>query len=217
MVTEAQQGEPAKAVVLWYDEERDPSALLAHPRNPRTHSPEQVTQLRSSMRQWGFTNPALITHDGRILAGHGRVEAALAEAYPRVPVRVRNPEYPLTPAQELALVVADNKLALNAGWDYAALTDILKDMTTEGLDLSLTGFDELERRNLVGTLEAGVSPEQAALRQTEPVDSDMWPVVSIKMPRVIFDKWQKVSAPFEPENWYGLLNDMIDRFEGTGS
>lgn len=196
---------------LWLEEERDPRTLLAHPRNPRTHSAEQVAQIRASIREYGFTNPALITHDGRILAGHGRTEAGVDEGMDRIPVRVRNPEYPLTLAQELALVVADNKLALNAGWDYAVLTDMLKDIGTEGMDLALTGFDELELRSLIGTLESNVSAEDRELRSSEPLDSDMWPVLKVSMPRAVMEKWNAALKGKTEQPWE-VVDAMLDLY-----
>lgn len=125
---------------LWRDELRDPRDLLAHPRNPRTHSAEQIDQVRAAIREWGFTNPPLITADGRIIAGHCRTIAAEAEGLQAIPVRVRDQAHPLTEAQELALIVADNKLAENAGWDDAALASILSDLRHAEYHLDLTGF-----------------------------------------------------------------------------
>ncbi len=205
-----------EATALWRESWRDPRTLLAHPRNPRTHTPEQVEQVRASIRQYGFTNPALITQDGRLIAGHCRTLAAEAEGMNAIPVRVRDANHPLTDAQELALVVADNKLALNAGWDWNALTNILKDISTDGFDLQLTGFDELELRNLIGELDASVKPEHKALAEQEPVDGDMWPVVQVKCPREVKDKWESLVVVKAEEPWR-IFNDMMDRFVGTGS
>lgn len=126
--------------VLWRDEMRDPRDLLSHPRNPRTHSPAQIEQIRASIREFGFTNPALVTEDGRIIAGHGRAVAAEAEALEEIPVRVRDASHPLTEAQELALLVADNKIAENAGWDDALLGSILGELRADGYQLDLIGF-----------------------------------------------------------------------------
>lgn len=134
-------------MILWRDEYRDPRDLLAHPRNPRTHSPEQLEQIRLSIREFGFTNPALVTEDGRIIAGHGRTIAAEAEGLPEIPVRVRSSEQPLTEAQELALLIADNKIAENAGWDDQLLGSLLGELRdAHHFQLDLLGFraDEID-------------------------------------------------------------------------
>lgn len=90
------------------------SALIPYARNSRTHSDEQVAQIAGSIREFGFTNPVLIDRDGTIIAGHGRVMAARKLGMETVPcIRLGH----LTPAQVRAYVIADNKLALNAGWD----------------------------------------------------------------------------------------------------
>jgi ParB-like nuclease domain len=93
-------------------------SLRPNPRNARTHSPRQIKQIAASIQQFGFTNPVLISDDGEIIAGHGRVEAAKLLGYESVPtVRLSH----LTPAQRRAYAIADNKLALNAGWDREIL------------------------------------------------------------------------------------------------
>ena len=125
---------------LWTNDERAPHELLAHPRNPRTHSDDQLEELCGSIREWGFTNPVLITHDGRILAGHARTEAALLLRLATVPVRQRSKDHPLSEAQELALLIADNKLGEHAGWDDTALADIFADLRLAEFDVTLTGF-----------------------------------------------------------------------------
>src|SRR5436190_14376773 len=105
--------EEADVTEDWINELREPAALLEHERNPRTHSPQQVAQLVDSIREWGFTNPVLIDQDNRIIAGHARTMAARELGLKAVPVRVRSAERPLTEAQVLALIIADNQLALN--------------------------------------------------------------------------------------------------------
>lgn len=115
--------------------------LLPYATNSRTHSPEQVAQIAASMVEFGWTNPVLIDANGTIVAGHGRVMAARKLGMDIVPcIRLAH----LTPMQVKAYVIADNKLALNAGWDEAMLKaelDILKD---EGFGLELTGFSDDE-------------------------------------------------------------------------
>src|SRR6266852_1213861 len=94
------------------------ASLRPHPGNARTHSKKQVRQIADSIRHFGFTNPVLIGQDGRIIAGHGRVEAAKLLGLESVPTVLLSH---LSPAQRRAYVLADNKLALNAGWDREML------------------------------------------------------------------------------------------------
>ena len=118
-------------------------ALIPYARNSRTHSDAQVAQIAASIKEFGFTNPVLIDETGSIIAGHGRVMAARKLAITEVPsIRLTH----LTEAQKKAYVIADNKLALNAGWDDEMLAVELTDLKDMGFDLDLTGFstDEIE-------------------------------------------------------------------------
>ena len=117
--------------------------LIPYARNSRTHSDAQVAQIAASIKEFGFTNPVLIDEMGSIIAGHGRVMAARKLAIIDVPsIRLTH----LTEAQKKAYVIADNKLALNAGWDDEMLAVELTDLKDMGFDLDLTGFntDEIE-------------------------------------------------------------------------
>ena len=116
--------------------------LIPYARNSRTHSDEQVAQIAASIREFGFTNPVLVDGEGGIIAGHGRVMAARRLGLGEVPcIRLGH----LTEAQKKAYVIADNKLALNAGWDNELLAIELAELDALGFDLELTGFvgDEL--------------------------------------------------------------------------
>jgi ParB-like chromosome segregation protein Spo0J len=136
---------------------RDPFDLKPDPRNARTHSPEQIEQLRASIREFGFTNPVLLRPDGMIGAGHGRVEAAKAEKLNLVPTCVVEG---LTDAQWRAYVLADNKLALNAGWDVDLLAAELRALEGGTADLSSIGFSESELEDLLRqTIDAAQAPE----------------------------------------------------------
>ncbi len=115
--------------------------LLPYARNARTHSPEQVEQIVASIREFGFTNPVLVDEANNIIAGHGRVMALKEMGHEQVPVMVARG---WSEAQRRAYVLADNKLALNAGWDEALLALEIKDLQGLGFDLSLTGFSSLE-------------------------------------------------------------------------
>ena len=122
--------------------------LVPYARNARTHSKEQIAQLRASLREFGFVSPAVIDADYNILVGHGRVTAAREEGYETVPcVFAEN----LTEAQKRAYILADNQLALNAGWDEEMLSVELSDLQDQSFDLSLLGFDAGELDKLLGT------------------------------------------------------------------
>ena len=112
--------------------------LVPYARNARTHSDSQVAQIAASIAEFGFTNPILAGSDGVIVAGHGRLAAAQKLGIATVPVVVLDH---LTPTQRRALVIADNRIAENAGWDEAMLQVELADLQGDDFDLSLTGFD----------------------------------------------------------------------------
>jgi DNA modification methylase len=119
----------------------DIDKLVPYSRNARTHSPEQILQLRASIREFGFVNPVLIDDNFNVLAGHGRIMAARSEGIKEVPcVFVSH----LTEAQKRAYILADNKIALNAGWDMEMLRVELEELRDLDFDLELTGFDETE-------------------------------------------------------------------------
>ena len=127
-------------------------ALIPYARNSRTHSAEQVAQVAASIREFGFTNPVLIDGEGGIIAGHGRVMAARQLGLAEVPcIRLAH----LSEAQRRAYVIADNKLALNAGWDEEMLALEFKDLSDMGFDLSLTGFDLGDIDEMLADLDAG--------------------------------------------------------------
>ena len=112
--------------------------LLPYARNARTHSEEQVAQIAASIAEFGFTNPILAGSDGIIVAGHGRLAAAQKLGMETVPVVVLDH---LTPTQRRALIIADNRIAENAGWDDAMLRIELQSLQDDGFNLDITGFD----------------------------------------------------------------------------
>ena len=125
--------------------------LIPYARNARTHSDEQVAQVAASIREFGFTNPVLIGKDNDIIAGHGRVLAARKLALEKVPcIRLGH----LSETQKRAYVIADNKLALNSGWDEQLLAVELSELREVNFDIGLTGFDaEAIEKFLVGEEE----------------------------------------------------------------
>jgi DNA modification methylase len=113
--------------------------LKPYERNARTHSPEQVAQLAESIRQFGFTNPVLVTTGGQVVAGHGRIEAAKSAGIQDVPVLVVGADW--TPEQLRAYILVDNQLAENAGWDKDILKMELADLSAADFDLGVVGFE----------------------------------------------------------------------------
>jgi DNA modification methylase len=122
-------------------ESRKTATLVPYARNARTHSEQQVAQIAASIAEFGFNNPVLIDAAGGIIAGHGRVLAAVSLGYSEVPCIVLAH---LTEAQKRAYILADNKLALNAGWDEKLLAAELRGIEEMGVDLALVGFDDDE-------------------------------------------------------------------------
>lgn len=119
--------------------------LIPYVNNARTHSAEQVNKLRASLREFGFVNPVIVDRDLNVIAGHGRILAAKEEKIPEVPcVYV---DY-LTEAQKKAYILADNRMAMDAGWDEELLRVEIEALQTEAFDVSLTGFDEKEITDL---------------------------------------------------------------------
>ena len=115
--------------------------LIPYARNSRTHSDEQVAQIAASIKEFGWTNPILVDGEAGIIAGHGRLAAARKLGLKKIPVIELSH---LSPTQKKALIIADNKLALNAGWDNDMLALEFEELELEGFDLALTGFDEKE-------------------------------------------------------------------------
>lgn len=155
-------------------ERRAVASLIPYARNARTHSDQQVAQIAASIREWGWTMPVLIDEDAGIIAGHGRVLAAQKLGLIDVPVMIARG---WTEAQRRAYVLADNKLALNAGWDEALLAVELADLKLGGFDLRLTGFGEIELDALLTERTAGLTdPDDAPEAPKTPVSvlGDVW-------------------------------------------
>lgn len=120
-----------------------PESCIRYERNSRTHSPNQIEQIKKSIQQFGFVNPVILDENTEIIAGHGRIEAAIALKLDVIPaIRLIG----LSRSQKKALRIADNKLPLNAGWDEESLKLELIDLKAEDFSLDLLGFsaDELE-------------------------------------------------------------------------
>jgi len=158
---------------------KDPDQLKKRLRNPRTHTPKQIKQIVASIKEFGFISPVLIDGSDEIIAGHGRVEAAKLVGMSDVPtVRVDH----LTPAQIRAYVIADNKLAENAGWDRELLTLELQELSVDlNFDVTITGFETAEVDLLIGELG-----------EETPDEADQVPQIDRSVPAVsrAGDRWQ---------------------------
>ena len=162
-----------------------PGTLSPYRRNARTHSKKQIRQIAESITRFGFTNPVLIDEAGMILAGHGRVEAAKLLGMSEVPcLRFDH----MTSQEKRAYILADNKLALNAGWDEDLLADELKSLLAEDIDfdIGLTGFSIAEVDRLIDDQapeELG-DPAEDALKEDAPprcVPGDLWQLGSHRL------------------------------------
>lgn len=173
-------------------EYRDIGSLIPYVNNSRTHSDEQITQVASSIKEFGFTNPILIDEDGGIIAGHGRVMAAKLLNMETVPTIVLAG---LSKAQKKAYVIADNKLALNSGWDNELLTIELESLKLLDFDFNIIGFDEDELIDLA--IDVGdINPDSYSDSDGENEDSPYS---------------QKIASPiYEPSEETPLIEEMFD-------
>lgn len=151
--------------------------LVPYARNSRTHSDEQIAQIMASIKEFGFTNPLLIGSDNVIIAGHGRLLAAQRLGMAEVPI-IRLPN--LTETQRKALVIADNKIALNAGWDEQMLALEMQELDEADFDIDLLGFnpDELKKLEhlIIGQQEGNAEDDSVPEAPIEPISKrgDVW-------------------------------------------
>lgn len=160
----------AERIEVWAVE-----TLVPYDKNPRTHSAEQISQIAASIVEFGFLNPILVDTAAGIIAGHGRLQAAKQLGLEQVPVVVLDH---LTETQKRAYVIADNKLALNAGWDNDLLRDEMNVLEEENFNLDLLGFDGAELDEIRFSDEENTSDEDDAVPET-PVEAisktgDLW-------------------------------------------
>ncbi|MGB4501179.1 MAG: ParB/Srx family N-terminal domain-containing protein [Natronincolaceae bacterium] len=123
----------------------DIDKLKPHPKNPRVHPDSAIEKLVRSIKEFGWTNPILVSKDGQILAGHARLKAAKKAGIEEVPVIY----LPLEGAKAEAYMIADNRLQEETDWDYEKLESLLGNMTESGFDLEITGFSEIEVEGLL--------------------------------------------------------------------
>jgi DNA modification methylase len=163
------QANPADKVEKWPIER-----LIPYARNSRTHSDEQVAQIAASIREWGWTTPVLVDEAGMIIAGHGRIMAARKLGLAQVPVMVAEG---WSEPQKRAYVLADNQLAMNAGWDMDLLKLEMQELQALDFDLDLLGFDEKALSNILaqeneGLTDPDATPEVPETPVTQP--GDIW-------------------------------------------
>jgi len=144
--------------------------LIPYARNSRTHSDDQVAQIAASIREFGWTNPVLVDGDNGIIAGHGRVLAARKLGLTEVPcIELAH----LSEAQKKAYIIADNKLALNGGWDDELLAIELGELNAADFDMALIGFDAAGLALAMGLgadFEAGREEDQGKLDEKSPIE-----------------------------------------------
>lgn len=150
--------------------------LVPYVNNARTHTAEQILKLRSSLREFGFVNPIIIDREFNVIAGHGRLMAAKEEGIEEVPCVFV--DY-LTDAQKKAYILADNRMAMDAGWDDELLKIEMEELQNLGYDLEFTGFDEKELADLFGVDDKEVKEDEfdltAALEKASFVErGDVW-------------------------------------------
>lgn len=148
---------------------RKVEALIPYARNSRTHDDAQVAQIAASVREFGWTNPILIDGENGIIAGHGRVLAARKLGMDEVPcIELAG----LSDTQRQAYIIADNKLALNAGWDNELLAVELNELNAADFDMALIGFDAIELSAAMGLDSLPAAPESSS-KEIDPDDYKM--------------------------------------------
>ncbi|MBN8995161.1 MAG: site-specific DNA-methyltransferase [Rhizobiales bacterium] len=186
---------PALSIEYWPIER-----LVPHARNARTHSPAQVAEIAGSIRSFGFVNPVLVGAEGDIIAGHGRLAAARTLNLEVVPVIVLSG---LSELQRRQLVLADNRIALNAGWDLDMLKLELTDLKGMGADLSALGFEKKELARLLVPVDVGLTdenevPSVATIAVSRP--GDLWCLGSHRL---------ACGSSTDPEMVGTLLGDVV--------
>ena len=190
------------------------SDLKPYDKNARTHSAEQVAQIMQSIKEFGFTNPLLIDSNYNLIAGHGRLEAIKRlnkVDFAKMPIL----ELPcvicegLSESQIKALVIADNKIALNAGWDLDLLADELRELDNIGFDLDLTGFGNGEVDELIQVEGFNQNIDFNALKLRENIcnDSDFFQLT------FLLDKKFKDLAQKEKKTLTKILINELERME----
>jgi ParB-like chromosome segregation protein Spo0J len=179
--------------------------LVPYERNARTHSAAQVAQIAASIQEFGFTNPILVASDDGILAGHGRLAAAKQLGLAEVPVVVLDH---LSQPQRRAYVLADNKLAINAGWDDELLKVEIGELLSESIDLSLLGWSSEDLSDLWGGDD---EPEDD---EPEPSPMDQGIALAIVLSSEEMMQWRKAKAELgystDKSAFWKLVTDLLE-------
>jgi ParB-like chromosome segregation protein Spo0J len=175
------------------------TALIPYARNSRTHSDEQVAQVAASIKEFGFTNPVLIDQDNGIIAGHGRVMAAMRLKLDEVPcIRLSH----LSETQKRAYIIADNKLALNSGWDDELLALEIKDLQGMDFEIDILGFDDSEIDDILGLAEDEDFEPELNSDDREPIRNMTFTVSDEQ--HAIIEEVLKLAKDFDPEDPMGI-------------
>ena len=186
---------------------RKTAELIPYAKNTRTHSEQQVNQIAASIRQFGWTNPILIKSDNTIIAGHGRLLAAKQENIDTVPCIVLDH---LSDQQARALVIADNKLALNAGWDMEMLLEELNELKNSDFDFDVVGFSDDELNSLVNSINEYNNDDSD---NDDADDNNLDGLKSVQKPMLVM-KIGKYQIPLTEEE-YNLLVDKLNDYIKT--
>ena len=197
----------AKRIEMW-----PLDRLRPYERNARTHSPEQVAQIAASIQEFGFTNPILVDGADGILAGHGRLAAAKDMGLAEVPVIVLDH---LTPTQRRAYILADNKLALNAGWDEELLRVEIGALLSESIDVSLLGWSGGELSDLWGGEVEQPEPEPEDPDDPPPMDQGIALAIVLSPQELM--QWRNAKAEIgystDKAAFWKLVTDLLEEVE----
>lgn len=185
--------------------------LKEYDNNSRTHNESQIKQIAASIQEFGFTNPILIDEENQIIAGHGRLYAAQVMQLSSVPTIVLAG---LSETQKRAYVIADNKLALNAGWDDELLSIEIEALVFEGFDLDIIGFDEIPE--FAATPDYGVLDEEELAEELNSLQAGVRKAIQIEFEPEHYGEAQEVISWWRQQNAYigMMLIDFLKRERG---
>lgn len=185
--------------------------LIPYIRNPRKHSETQISQIAASIREFGFMNPVLIDGDYNVIAGHGRLLAAQKLGLKEVPC-LRHDH--LTETQKRAYILADNRLAERAEWDYELLQIELEELANADFDLDITGFDPSEIEDLLyidhplDTEHAGASPWERMAQDGEDGVMFKFGEITAKIPSDVYEAFLAITPEYGTTDWLiGVLKN----------
>jgi len=182
--------------------------LVPYVNNSRTHSEQQVQQVAASIKEFGFTNPILIDHDGGIIAGHGRLQAAQLLSLDEVPTITLEG---LTEAQRKAYVIADNKLALNAGWDDELLKVEIEALTESDFNLDILGWDVLPEFD--NDLNYDILDDEDVEDQLEDMNNGVKKAIQIEFDLNDYEEAQELIKFWRTQGAYvgGIIIDLLKK------